>query len=197
MKIGIIAVQGDFLEHAEIVREIGGEPVYVKKPMDLEGIDALIIPGGESTSIGKLLSRAGLEERVRELALEGMPVLGTCAGAILLAKRVTDRRVGEVKQPLLGVMDISVVRNFYGRQRESFETSVEVEGVGKVRAAFIRAPAIDQAWGSARIISYLDFPPHGRTGVAAIQKNVIAVTFHPEITGDYSLHRYILTLGKR
>jgi len=198
VKVGVLALQGDFLEHAQILREVpGAEPVYVKKPRDLAGIDALVLPGGESTTIGALLAASGLLEPVRELLLSGLPALGTCAGAVLMAKKVADRVVGETRQHLLKVMDVSVLRNAFGRQRESFEAVVSIEGLGEVRGAFIRAPAIVEAFGSAKIVGYVEHPKLGRVGAAAVQGAMMAVTFHPEITGDKKLYERLVKLAKK
>ncbi len=191
--IGVLALQGDFLEHLEILREIGVNAKPVKKSEDLSGTDALIIPGGESTTIGTLMKVRNLIEPVIKLAESGVPILGTCAGAVLMAKKVVDRVVGETGQVTLGLMDISVVRNVFGRQKNSFITDVEVEGMGIVKAAFIRAPGIIDAWGSARIIGYVDHPAVGRIGAAALQGNLVAVTFHPEITGDKKVYQYLIS----
>ncbi|MEM0045751.1 MAG: pyridoxal 5'-phosphate synthase glutaminase subunit PdxT, partial [Desulfurococcaceae archaeon] len=128
--IGVLALQGDFLEHLEILREIGVNAKPVKKSEDLSGTDALVIPGGESTTIGTLMKVRNLIEPVIKLAESGVPILGTCAGAVLMAKKVVDRVVGETGQVTLGLMDISVVRNVFGRQKNSFITDVEVEGMG-------------------------------------------------------------------
>jgi len=197
VRVGILALQGDFLEHFEILRDMGVEAVYVKKPKDLENIDALIIPGGESTTIGSLIQYAGLAPAITRFAEEGKPILGTCAGAILLAKKVVDRVVGETGQFTLGLMNIAVVRNAFGRQNQSFEAVVSIEGVGEVRAAFIRAPIISDAWPPAKIIGYVNHPVLGKVGAAAIQGNLMAITFHPEITGDKKIYEYLITLAKK
>lgn len=193
IKVGILALQGDFLEHAEILRELGVEVVYVKKQSDLNNIDALIIPGGESTTIGSLLVQRGLAEPIVKLAEKGTPIMGTCAGAILLAKRVVDRVVGDTGQFTLGLMDIGVVRNIFGRQRNSFVAEINLEGIGTVKAAFIRAPGIVEAWGSAKIVGYLEHPVVGKVGAAAVQNNMLALTFHPEITSEKRVYQYLLT----
>lgn len=191
--VGVLALQGDFLEHLEILRETGVSAKPVKKPEDLGDIDALIIPGGESTTIGTLMKIRNLIEPVVKLAENGTPILGTCAGAVLMAKKVVDRVVGETGQVTLGLMDISVVRNIFGRQKNSFVTDLEVEEIGVVKAAFIRAPGIVSAWGSARIIGYIEHPVAGRVGAAASQGNLVAVTFHPEITGDKKIYQHLIS----
>ncbi|MEN2999351.1 MAG: pyridoxal 5'-phosphate synthase glutaminase subunit PdxT [Acidilobaceae archaeon] len=190
--VGVLALQGDVLEHLQMLEELGARAKVVKRPRDLAEVDGLVIPGGESTTIGELMVEAGLLEPIREMAEKGVPMLGTCAGAILMASRVRDRVVGETSQPLLGIMDIAVTRNAFGRQKESFVTELEVERVGKLRVAFIRAPVITEAWGRSRITGYVDHPELGRVGAAAEQGNLVAVTFHPEITGERRLHEYLL-----
>lgn len=197
VRVGVLGLQGDVLEHVQMLEGIeGAEPVVVKRREDLEGVDALIIPGGESTTIGRLIELRGLREPIVELAERGVPVLGTCAGAVLLAKRARDREVGSVEQPLLALMDIAVLRNAFGRQRESFEATVELEGLGPVRAAFIRAPVIEEAWGRARIAARLRHPALGEVAVAAVQDNLVAVSFHTEVTGDDKLHRMLVDMAK-
>ncbi|ABM80877.1 pyridoxal 5'-phosphate synthase glutaminase subunit PdxT [Hyperthermus butylicus] len=195
--VGVLALQGDWIEHIELLREIEGvEAVPVKTEKQLESIDALIIPGGESTTIGRLIERRGLLEPLRDRIRAGLPVLGTCAGSILLAKKVRDRVVGPVEQPLLAVMDIAVLRNAFGRQMNSFEAEVHIEGVGTVHAAFIRAPIIEETWGEARPIAKLNHPLLGEVTVAARQKAIIATVFHPEITGDSKLHKLLVAAAK-
>jgi len=197
LKVGILALQGDFLEHSELLRELGVETVYVKKQDDLRDVDAIIIPGGESTTIGNLIEVRGLGEPIRELARSGTPIMGTCAGAILLARKVVDRVVGETGQYTLGLMDMGVVRNAFGRQKNSFIARVNVEGIGEVSGVFIRAPAIVEAWGATRLIGYLDHPTLGRIGVAARQDNMLSLAFHPEISGDRKVYEYFLGMIKR
>lgn len=197
MKIGVLALQGDYLEHAQLLKELGVEAVYVKRSEQLREIKALIIPGGESTTIGNLISQMGLSQAIVKYAEEGNPVLGTCAGAIILAKKVIDRVVGETGQFTLGLMNVAVTRNAFGRQNESFEATVYVEDIGEVRAAFIRAPVISDAWSPAKITGYIDHPAIGRVGVAAKQGSLIAISFHPEITGDKKMYEYLISLAKK
>nr|WP_276814537.1 pyridoxal 5'-phosphate synthase glutaminase subunit PdxT [Desulfurococcus amylolyticus] len=198
IKIGVLALQGDYLEHYQVLKSLGGvEPVIVKHSKELSDIDALIIPGGESTTIGSLIENRMLSKPLVEFMETGKPVLGTCAGAILLAKEVVDRVVGETKQYTLRAMNIRMMRNAYGRQRESFIATVDIEDIGEVRAAFIRAPIILEAREPARITGYLNDSSLGRHGVAAREKNLYAVTFHPEITGDIRLYNYIIQQAKR
>ncbi|ALL00456.1 pyridoxal phosphate synthase yaaE subunit [Pyrodictium delaneyi] len=200
MKVGIVALQGGFCEHVYMLRKLAEEtgwsiePVLVKKPSNLRGLDAVIIPGGESTTIGVVARRIGLLDELRDLLESGLPAMGTCAGATLLAKSVRDRVVGETRQPLLAVMNIEVVRNYYGRQRESFEVDLKIPVLGEkpFRGVFIRAPAITRLWGRAKGIAELD----GVT-VAAEEDGKLALAFHPELTGDTRIHRYFIENIKR
>lgn len=199
MKIGIIGIQGAVSEHIEATKRamqklgIEGEAVWVGRPAQLEGVDSIIIPGGESTTIGKLLQTTGLFKLVKQLASNGIPVLGTCAGLIVLAKR-GDEQVMRTGQPLLGLMDIAVIRNAFGRQRESFEVDLEIPILGKelFRCVFIRSPAIEKAWGDVQVCASFQ----GKI-VAVQQKNLLAVAFHPELTQDTRLHEYFLRMCKR
>jgi len=207
VKVGVIALQGGVAEHLYMLRRaseetgIPVETVLVKRPWHLDGVSAVIIPGGESTTIGKLMKRTGVEEKLRKLLEDGVAAMGTCAGAVLLAKRVRDRVRGETGQETLAAMDIAVTRNYYGRQRESFEALVKLEDPTGLapeleekpfHGVFIRAPSIDEAWGEARITGRL----HG-VGVAAMQGNMVALAFHPELTSDTRLHRLLLRLAKK
>jgi 5'-phosphate synthase pdxT subunit len=199
MKIGIIGLQGAVSEHLEAteraMRKLGidGEVVWVGRPAQLENVNGIIIPGGESTTIGKLMLRTGLFERVRQLATDGKPILGTCAGLIVLAKR-GDEQVMRTRQPLLGLMDISVIRNAFGRQRESFEVDLEIPalGEGPLRCVFIRAPAVEEVWGGAQVLAEFK----GKI-VAVQQGSLLAVAFHPELTPDTRLHEYFLRMCQR
>lgn len=196
MRIGVIGLQGAVSEHIEAagqaMRRLGirGEALWIDRSSELEGVDGLIIPGGESTTIGKLMQATGLFERVRELGLMGTPILGTCAGMIVLAKR-GDEQVERTRQPLLGLMDMSVVRNAFGRQRESFEVDLEIPafGEGPFRCVFIRAPAVREVWGDARALAEFN----GRI-VAVQQRNLLALAFHPELTPDTRAHEYFLRM---
>jgi 5'-phosphate synthase pdxT subunit len=187
VRVGVLALQGDFLEHCQVLEAVGAEAREVRLPADLEGVDALILPGGESTTIARLLDAAGLRLPLLRRIGEGMPTWGTCAGMILLAKRVREER------PLpLGVMDIEVARNAFGRQVDSFEADVEVAGLagGPFRAVFIRAPVILSAGPGVEILARL---PDG-TPVAARQGSLLATAFHPELTDDLRLHRWFLQM---
>jgi 5'-phosphate synthase pdxT subunit len=188
MKIGVLALQGAFIEHIKMLRHLGVEAVEVRLPADLEGLDGLIIPGGESTTIGKLAEIYGLMEPLRQFALE-KPVWGTCAGMIFMAKDIG------LDQPLLGVMDIVVERNAFGRQVDSFETGLEVaaleEGLERpFPAVFIRAPRLVSAERGAQVIAALE----DGTAVAAREGHWLATAFHPELTGDDRFHRYFLQM---
>jgi 5'-phosphate synthase pdxT subunit len=151
-------------------------------------VDAVILPGGESTTISKRLKGSGMDEELRRLASEGKGIMGTCAGCILLAKKGDDG-VSKTGTELLGLMDMEVDRNAFGRQRDSFETELDVEGIGNVNAVFIRAPAILRTWGGCRTISVFE-----GMGVAAVQRKMLALAFHPELTPDTRLHRYFLEM---
>ena len=191
-RIGVLAVQGDFAEHADSLRRAGAEPVEVRLPAQLRRIAGLIIPGGESTAIGKLLVNWGLLEPIQRKAREGFPVWGTCAGAILLARDVQDALPD---QPLLSVMDLSVRRNAFGRQVQSFETTLRVPALGKtpIPAVFIRAPKIESVGRGVKVLGTL---PDGSIA-AAQQGALLATTFHPELTPDVRLHTHFLHLCAR
>lgn len=190
MKVGVLALQGDFIEHVHVLQRLGVQAVEVRLPGQLEGLDGLIIPGGESTTIGKLARDFNLIEPLRRFGRE-KPVWGTCAGAILLSRDA--RR----EQPLLGLMDIRVERNAFGRQVDSFEADLDVPELESVdpevrpyHAVFIRAPLIEEVNGAARVLAQLE---DGRI-VAARQDNLLATSFHPELTDDDRFHRYFLQL---
>jgi 5'-phosphate synthase pdxT subunit len=192
MKIGVLALQGDFAEHITVLKKLGVEALEVRLPEQLGGLDGLIIPGGESTTIGKLAVDFGLLEPLRRFG-EQKAIWGTCAGAILLSKDA--RR----SQPLLELMDITVERNAFGRQIASFETDLDVPALMQVdpsrqpyHAVFIRAPLIESVQGEARILSSLE---DGRI-VAAEQGHWLATSFHPELTDDDRFHRYFLRLAE-
>ncbi len=193
MKIGVLALQGAFIEHIKMLRSLGVEAVEVRLPEQLADLDGLIIPGGESTTIGKLARRFGLMEPLRDFAA-ARPVWGTCAGMIFLAKEISGDTVGR-DQPLLAMMDIEVARNAFGRQVDSFETELDVSvfANGDRRpfpAVFIRAPKLLAAKGNAEVIATL---PDG-TAVAAQQGRWLATSFHPELTADSRFHEYFLRL---
>ena len=186
-RIGVLALQGAFVEHIALLRRLDVEAFPIRLPRELEGLDGLIIPGGESTAIGRLMAEYGLMAPLRRLAKEGFPIMGTCAGMILLAKQVSDIDV----EPL-GVMDIEVRRNAFGRQVDSFETDLEIPVIGEppFHAVFIRAPFIAKARDGVEVLSRLP----DSTGVAARQGNMLALAFHPELTDDPRLHDYFLSM---
>jgi len=192
MKIGVLAIQGDFAEHIAMLKRLGAETVEVRLPGHIDGLDGIILPGGESTTIGKLAVDYGLLEPLRGFG-QSHAMWGTCAGAIFLSKDA--RR----KQPLLGIMDITVERNAFGRQVDSFEEDLNIESLKKMtdsseayHAIFIRAPLIESVQGDARVISKL---ADGRI-VAAQQGKLLATSFHPELTSDLRFHQYFLGLVK-
>jgi pyridoxal 5'-phosphate synthase pdxT subunit len=189
--IGVLALQGAFIEHMHKLQSLGVEAREVRLPEDLEGIDGLIIPGGESTTIGKLIDRFALRQPILNLAHEGTPIWGTCAGMILLGKEVdSDTRARQ--QPLLELMDIGVRRNAFGTQLDSFETELDFPVLGEkhLPAVFIRAPIISQVGPEVEVLSRL---PDGRP-VAARQDNFVATSFHPELTPDNRLHAWFAEL---
>jgi 5'-phosphate synthase pdxT subunit len=187
--VGVLALQGDFREHREMLEAMGHAVREVRKVEQLQGIDALIIPGGESTTIARLILTNGFQQPLRDFCASGRPVWGTCAGAILLAK-VVDR----LDRPGIEVMDISVRRNAFGRQVDSFEAELDVAGLegAPFRAVFIRAPLIEEVRAPAEAIATLA----DGTVVAARQGNLLATSFHPELTGDSRLHALFLAMAK-
>jgi 5'-phosphate synthase pdxT subunit len=187
MKIGVLAAQGAFVEHIDILRQLKVEAKPVRLPRDLAGVDGLIIPGGESTSISKLMLTYHLMNEVRNLAKNGLPVFGTCAGMILLAGKISDSDVVP-----LGLMDIVVGRNAFGRQRESFETELSIPVLGEkpFPAVFIRAPVIKEVNGKAEVLARLA----DGTAVVARQDRLLVSAFHPELTSDRRFHQYFLDI---
>ena len=182
--VGILALQGAFAEHGAMLDKLGADHFEIRQKKDLERpFDAMILPGGESTVIGKLLKELGMFEIVREKIQAGMPVYGTCAGLILLAEEVDDN------SSWLGTMSIRVRRNAYGRQLGSFYTEQEFKGIGKVPMSFIRAPYIEKVYGDAEILAQAD----GKI-VAARQENQLVTAFHPEVTEDTRVHQYFLSM---
>jgi len=190
LTIGVLALQGAFAEHVAVLRRLGAQARQVRVPGDLEGLDGLIIPGGESTTIGKLLEAFDLLAPLRRLVDDGLPIYGTCAGTILLA-----RDIGGLDQPLLATMDLQVERNAFGRQLQSFETDLHIAPLGAetFRAIFIRAPAIRGVGPEVETLARLD----DGTIVAARQGQLLASCFHPELSGDDRFHRYFLQAVKQ
>jgi 5'-phosphate synthase pdxT subunit len=173
--VGVLAIQGDFEAHARMLAAAGAEPRIVRTPSDLEGLDGLVIPGGESTTMTLGIEREGLTEPLRDLMRSGAPVLGTCAGMIMLDREHLD------------VLDVRTRRNAFGRQASSFEADVPVKGAGAMRAVFIRAPWVEEAGDGVEVLAEVDGHP-----VAVREGNVLAVAFHPELTGDGRLHQWLV-----
>jgi len=196
IKIGVLGFQGAVSEHVETlnktIRELSlkGQVFSVKTPEQLEEVRGLVIPGGESTTIGRL-SAKGLAAKIVERAAKGMPILGTCAGLILMAKEVYDAKLGSVDQPILRLMDMRAVRNFFGRQRESFEAPLTIPLLGRESfpGVFIRAPVVEKVWGEAEPLATYN----GKI-VAVQQGRLLAAAFHPELTEDLRLHKYFVKL---
>ncbi|MGN7361028.1 pyridoxal 5'-phosphate synthase glutaminase subunit PdxT [Paenibacillus sp. SAF-054] len=187
MKIGVLALQGAVAEHIRSIELAGAEGLAVKKKEELQEIQGLIIPGGESTTIGKLMRKYDFMDAIREFSAEGKPVFGTCAGLIVLAKTIEGQ-----EEAHLGLMDITVARNAFGRQRESFETDLDVKGIDEaVRAVFIRAPLIRDVGEQVDVLS-----SYNGEIVAARQGHLLASSFHPELTDDYRLHQYFVDMVK-
>ena len=184
--IGLLALQGDYLKHGERFSRLGTPVVKVRTPGDLRNVDGLVFPGGESTTIGKLLMLSGLHEAIKYRVQSGMPVFATCAGLILLAKKIID-----FDQVSLGLLDVDVERNAYGRQIESFETDFRSETFGEppIRGVFIRAPRITRLGKSVEVLAvYEDVP------VLVRQNNILAGSFHPELTDDLRIQSYFLSM---
>jgi len=186
MRIGVLTLQGDFAEHLRALNRCEVEAVGIKRPEQLKAVDGLILPGGESTTIGMLMERFGLDEPVRQRASEGMPIWGTCAGMILLAKDIVNYSGNR-----LGLMDIRVKRNAFGRQVDSFETDLTIEGLpgGPFHAVFIRAPLVESVGAHCRVLARFE-----ESIVAVQQGKILASAFHPELTDDLRLHQYFLRL---
>lgn len=185
MKVGVLALQGAVAEHIRSITLAGAEGVPIKKVEQLDGIDGLIIPGGESTTIGKLMRKYDFMDAIRQFSAQGKPIFGTCAGLIVLAERIQGDEEAHLK-----LMDITVARNAFGRQRESFETDLTVKGIDEtVRAVFIRAPLILEVGPGVEVLStYKD------EIVTARQGHLLAASYHPELTDDYRLHQYFVEM---
>jgi 5'-phosphate synthase pdxT subunit len=184
VRVGVLALQGDVREHFASLTAAGAVPVSVKRVPDLDGLDGIVLPGGESTTMGKLLALFDLLSPLREAIAAGLPTYGTCAGMILLAREVLD---GRHDQKLLGGLDITVRRNAFGSQVHSFEGDLEVEGVGTVHGVFIRAPWVERAGPSVEVLARV-----GEHPVAVQQGHLLATSFHPELTGDARMHQYFV-----
>jgi 5'-phosphate synthase pdxT subunit len=185
MKIGVLALQGAVAEHIKLINKAGGEGVVVKKTEQLNEVDGIIIPGGESTTIGKLMRTFNFIKELQSFSQQGKPVFGTCAGLIVIAKEITGQ-----PEAHLELMDIKVARNAFGRQRESFETDLAIKGIADdVRAVFIRAPLIEEVGEGVEVLAtYRD------QIVAARQGHLLAASFHPELTDDERMHAYFLDM---
>lgn len=189
LKIGVLALQGSVSEHIESLSALDVEAIPVRLPSELNGLEALVIPGGESTTISRLMSDFAILGAIRELASRGFPILGTCAGLILLAKKVVD-----FKMDTIGVMDIEVRRNAYGRQVDSFEASLDIFVLGNnpFPGVFIRAPIIKRVGDGVEVLCRLDGVP-----IAVQQGKMLACSFHPELAGDLRFHKYFLDLATK
>jgi 5'-phosphate synthase pdxT subunit len=188
-RVGVLAVQGAFAEHAHALAAVGAEPAEVRIAAELEGLDAIVLPGGESTTLGLVAEGSGLLAALRERIAGGLPALGTCAGMIVLARATTGG-----PQPLVGGMDIVVRRNAFGRQRSSFETALEVPALGPepVDAVFIRAPWIEEAGAGVEVLA-----THAGHGVAALQDDLLVTAFHPELSGERRFHEWLVARARR
>lgn len=187
MKIGVLALQGAVAEHIRSIEAAGGQGVSVKRIEELQGLDGLIIPGGESTTIGKLMRKYGFIDAIREFSQQGKPIFGTCAGLIVLADRIDGQEDAHLQ-----LMDMKVARNAFGRQRESFETDLAIKGIEEpVRAVFIRAPLIMEVSPNVDVLS-----TYNGEIVTARQGHLLASSYHPELTDDYRLHAYFLDMAK-
>jgi len=197
LKIGVVAVQGAVSEHVEVLRKamadlkIDGTVAYVRNLRDLNNVSGIVIPGGESTTISRLILTTGMHERIVDLAKKGIPVLGTCAGTILLAKE-GDEQVKQTNTQLLGLLDMKVLRNAYGRQVDSFEADVKIHEIGDkfFRAVFIRAPTIEKVWNDTKA-----WIKYKRRIIGAKKENILALTFHPELSDDLRIHKYFLRMA--
>jgi len=188
MRIGVLALQGAFKEHLDTLMSIGVEGVRVREPRDLEGVSGLILPGGESTTMRQLIERWGLRQPILDLAESGAPIFGTCAGMIVLAREIAG---GE--EPILPLLDVTVERNAFGRQLESFEADVPVDVLGAtpVHAVFIRAPIVERTGPEVDVLARLD----DDRVVAVRQRNVLATAFHPELAGETRFHRLMAAMA--
>jgi pyridoxal 5'-phosphate synthase pdxT subunit len=188
MKIGVLAVQGDFAEHLDMLEAIGVEGIAVRRPEQIEGVSGLILPGGESTAIRRLIDRWGLREPILDLARRGAPIFGTCAGMIVLSREI------EGGEPtVLPLLDVTIARNAFGRQLDSFEADVQVPVLGDqlVHAVFIRAPIVERTGPDVDVLARLD---DGRV-VAVRERNVVATAFHPELAGETRFHRLVAAMA--
>ena len=195
-RIGVLALQGDVREHESALSAVGAEVMRVRSSIDLASVDALVIPGGESTTMSKLALSNGLMEPLREARRAGMPMYGSCAGMIMLADRVTDARPD---QETIGGLDITVRRNAFGRQVDSFETDMEIVGVGDepFHALFIRAPWVESVGPEVEVLGTIETGDDAGTIVAVRQGPLLATSFHPELTGDHRIHTMFVEIVRR
>lgn len=191
--VAVLAMQGDFEKHIEILNKIGVTAINARTVKDIENADAIIIPGGESTTIGKLMARYGIDAAIKSAAENGKPIYGTCAGLIVLSKNITDTSIEHGGQNTLGLLDITVNRNAFGRQVDSFETQLNIPAIGSdpVPAVFIRAPIVVSTDENVETLSI-----HDGKIVFVRQNNILGSSFHPELTSDDRIHRYFLSLIK-
>ncbi|MEO7714641.1 MAG: pyridoxal 5'-phosphate synthase glutaminase subunit PdxT [Capsulimonas sp.] len=190
-KIAVVAMQGDYAKHIEMLRSLDADATTARLPHEIEEADAIVIPGGESTTIGKMLVRYGMDDAIKKASEAGKPIYGTCAGLILLSQRIAAGTGESGGQPTLGLLDVTVTRNGFGRQTDSFETTVNAPEVSDtpLHALFIRAPYISEAGdGVVALAKY-----EGKT-VFVQQGNILATAFHPELVGDARVHRYFLSM---
>jgi len=194
-RIGVLALQGDVREHLQVLTGLGLEAVAVRRPHELAEVDGLVLPGGESTTMAKLARTFGLLDPLRARVADGLPVLGTCAGMILLADRVEDGAAG---QETVGGLDITVRRNAFGRQVDSFEEDLHLEGVeGVVHAVFIRAPWVEQVGEGVEVLAQVEAGPAAGRIVAVRQGPLMATSFHPEMGGDARIHQLFTSAIRR
>lgn len=193
--VGVLALQGDVAEHVRMLAAAGAQPVLVKRPAELDDVDGLVIPGGESTAIGKLAEMYGLLEPLRKRISEGLPAFGTCAGAILLSRETLFADGSPAQQPLIGALDAVTRRNAFGRQVASFEADLAVAGVSgpPVHAVFIRAPWFERVGAEVDVLAAVE-TPQGEKVVVVRQGHVLASAFHPELSGDGRLHQVFLDM---
>jgi pyridoxal 5'-phosphate synthase pdxT subunit len=192
--VGVLALQGDVREHLAALAACGVAATPVRRPGEIDDVDAIVIPGGESTTMSKLAVDFGLFDPLQKRLADGMPAYGSCAGMILLASEVLD---GRPDQRSLGALDISVRRNAFGRQVDSFESEVEIEGAGGFHAVFIRAPWVERVGHGVEVLGRVSAEPHLGRIVAVRQRNVLATAFHPELTGDLRVHRLFVDMARR
>ena len=185
MKVGVLALQGAFREHAEALDALGARAVLVKRSAQVDSLDALVVPGGESTTLCRLLDTSDLRKPLRRALRDGLPALGTCAGLIVFAAEVRD---GRADQQPLGVLDVSIRRNGYGRQRDSFEAVVEVADLGSFPGVFIRAPVIERVGPEVEVLAW-----HEDIPVLVRERGIYGSSFHPELSGDLRLHQRFLS----